>query len=706
MNAMEPPPLAAWMLEHLAPEDRDEALTGNLLEVFRSGRSRRWFWRQVLAACAVAWFRSLRSRVPLVTFALLWSMLAPVWTALAERIDVGPRFQEILRMHWPLTVALWMGIDTAFLWSGMLVFIAARPAFRRALRRQSVVRAFLLAPTIFLPAYAATFALTNLFWYPGLGGPLVLAPLTEIVDISVPANALRIPYLVALLVAFWRVVPQRLGVIKSQRGEPAPLECTAQSGALKAAPELDRFLVIRFFTLAAAAGLVNAIIASFLLCRSPEDPVSSLTALGLRAALYVVIGALAGMGGTWFYWRCLARPFHASPPLPFSLFALVCASAWVWVPCMILFHEQLSAVSALAALAGALLFASGLHSATRAVFAPASQVPSIWEFKNAGLFANLLHRPSFDVRGYAIAIALYAAGWALTTHSNYTAAMLLAFAAFLFAWERTAPSDYAFDVRREFGRSARRLACVLLPAVLLTMWALIDAAAHRNLALAAQGANSSPSARDAQHQNHNHGVDLSGYQSIILWPAPPKKQILPPLPEEDGLTAKGTRRPLILRFDGAYWYFQPPDTRPGPEAHQDHGTPLAASIRSNNSFPLLAEAHQRLVNPIPLSPYGEIQVEIEDRLNLRSPVEIALLLTDSSTQNKPTLYLGQQPLLTSGTGGTASLSSIRTETLRFSIPKHGSPGKFDTITFMFLPENGYFFTAPKIAIDQFSLIPR
>jgi hypothetical protein len=46
------------------------------------------------------------------------------------------------------------------------------------------------------------------------------------------------------------------------------------------------------------------------------------------------------------------------------------------------------------------------------------------------------------------------------------------------------------------------------------------------------------------------------------------------------------------------------------------------------------------------------------------------------------------------------------ETLRFFLPAHADIRQFNEITVMFFPGMGVFRTAPRIAIDQFTLIPR
>src|SRR5215469_13897137 len=109
MRRREPPSLATWMLRHLAVADRDEALDGDLLEVFRTGRSNTWYWRQVVTACLLSWCNNLYARGPALFFALLWSMLSPVWHSTIERLETSQVFDkggQIFGLFWlPLALA-------------------------------------------------------------------------------------------------------------------------------------------------------------------------------------------------------------------------------------------------------------------------------------------------------------------------------------------------------------------------------------------------------------------------------------------------------------------------------------------------------------------------------------------------------------------------------------------------------------------------
>ena len=49
-----PPALATWLLAHFASEYQRDSLAGDLIEQFHLGRSRWWYWKQVIAALVVS----------------------------------------------------------------------------------------------------------------------------------------------------------------------------------------------------------------------------------------------------------------------------------------------------------------------------------------------------------------------------------------------------------------------------------------------------------------------------------------------------------------------------------------------------------------------------------------------------------------------------------------------------------------------------
>src|SRR4051812_30602650 len=111
MSRREPPSLATWMLEHFTFGYRNVALSGDLHEEFRAGRSAGWYWRQVTSAIAIAAHRAARNQGTAVLFALVWSMLVPAWlliVAQAEKqADLNGRFY---RMDWPWSTVCDLGM--------------------------------------------------------------------------------------------------------------------------------------------------------------------------------------------------------------------------------------------------------------------------------------------------------------------------------------------------------------------------------------------------------------------------------------------------------------------------------------------------------------------------------------------------------------------------------------------------------------------
>lgn len=89
MNSAKPPRLAAWLLQEFGPELNQEALAGDLNEAFQQGRSKAWYWRQVLAA--IRWGALLY--VLLCSAFMGWVLTSPIWkprpTFASQSIDMA-----------------------------------------------------------------------------------------------------------------------------------------------------------------------------------------------------------------------------------------------------------------------------------------------------------------------------------------------------------------------------------------------------------------------------------------------------------------------------------------------------------------------------------------------------------------------------------------------------------------------------------------
>ena len=177
-----------------------------------------------------AWLDGLRQRLPLVAFACLWSMPAPAWKVFSDRLEDADFFEHLWRMAGPLWIlpafAVWALLHVAFLWAGILIYIAFSGGFGNALRGDSVRRACLTAPLIFIPLLGAVLVLMNLYSFPGLiDARLAHTPMGQIIDLGMPALVLRIPYFAALVCALWghSGVAKRRGGARWRRLRPRSL---------------------------------------------------------------------------------------------------------------------------------------------------------------------------------------------------------------------------------------------------------------------------------------------------------------------------------------------------------------------------------------------------------------------------------------------------------------------------------------------------
>ena len=476
---------------------------------------------------------------------------------------------------------------------------------------------------------------------------------------------------------------------------------------LSAYPALRQPKPAAFYTLLVATGLLNTLIAAYFFLRLPADHHPSRTSLTIRAILYVLIGALAGTFGSWFYWRRPTSPFRHNPPIPFRLFAIACASAWVFVPAVILFSREDSPLTCVFSILAAALLAVALRKAIPVPPRTPAPIPT------PTLFADTLRAHPRRPQGYLLAVSIYFAAYEFTQGWILDAAGLLAICAYTFAWLQTLERQPARQPdpnhRQPTFRAARRLAIVLLPAILVTLYSLLAGIEHRNRAeadalLAANGAPTGDNVKtDAQTPPSDTGI--SGYHSIILWPIAPKNDIVPPIPQPTSLLAPGSSKPLVIQFTGPYYYFQPPHTAPSPGSFQVKGTPLLHDFQTNNFMPLVMEAHQSLGASIPIARCREIQVGLLNGDNRPGTINVAVLLTDSAQPNNQ-LLLERQPIPSTEPQNFTQKPVPVAETLNFPVPAPAKIRRFDHITVMFFPDEVNYDQGSKVAIQQFQLIPR
>jgi hypothetical protein len=381
------------------------------------------------------------------------------------------------------------------------------------------------------------------------------------------------------------------------------------------------------------------------------------------------------------------------------------------VPAVVFLSRQDSFATVFVAAIGAAVLATGLRKVTPSTTGLFQPHPPALKMEEGELFALSLRTTPREVYAYAIAVCIYAAAFAIHDGWILSASAIFAACAFVVAWKLTLVPDYAMGEEEKNTHAALRLARIGLSAILVTAFVLFVGVAGSNESdgvfangnRASQGGESN---QGSKLKAQEAGSGISGYESIILWPVPAKKEFLPPLPTRTSAQSVQAEKPLAIPFNGPYWFFQPPNRKPGSRAHLAHGDPVDMDIRANNFLPLIMEAHQTLGTAVRAARCREILVTVENRDNRPGTVALGMLLTDSVSRGEPELYLGQQPVVSSEPGHPSRESSPTIEVLGFPIPTRAKIRKFDAITVILIPGPERAELGAKVAIRKFEFLPR
>ena len=213
------------------------------------------------------------------------------------------------------------------------------------------------------------------------------------------------------------------------------------------------------------------------------------------------------------------------------------------------------------------------------------------------------------------------------------------------------------------------------------------------------------------HEASQSAVPGSDYVGIILWPPPIKKtEIVPPRPHSTSFAIGKPSQPVVIPFDGQYWYFKSPSKRPGPRAHVAHGKAMYVNVRSTNSAPLLMEAYQNLGTAIDLECCSEIDVAITNADIRPGTIALGIRLGDSDSLGDPSLDLGETNNHIQQSRSDSPEPSARG---RGTAIPHPAPiarattiHRFDEITIVFLSSRERAGVGAKVSIQSFTLIPR
>jgi hypothetical protein len=198
----------------------------------------------------------------------------------------------------------------------------------------------------------------------------------------------------------------------------------------------------------------------------------------------------------------------------------------------------------------------------------------------------------------------------------------------------------------------------------------------------------------------------SHYSGVILTlPAKPHPRIQPPAASDERSFSSALSKPVIIPFDGVYWYFKQPDTRPAADARIQRGDPIKANVRSTDYRELAMEAHQSLLNPISGDCCRAMRIDLLNGDDRPGPIRIELLLRDTSAKSGSTLLLGSIAIPSSQLEHIALNRPPVPESLRFQMPAKAHGRRFDEITVVIKPSSERALAGSKIAILNFVLVP-
>lgn len=341
---------------------------------------------------------------------------------------------------------------------------------------------------------------------------------------------------------------------------------------------------------------------------------------------------------------------------------------------------------------------------------------------------SLLATPSLRRQFSGAGAAMCAQTAALAVFAGYpsTAAALLGVSSGIWTWaftneistERLRKISASQPMSRDFWRltlAALATAAALIPYLQRTYGIGGHGlpSPHRPHLESSQGYGREPGPQKLDLQQlagDSHAPASGGNPGVILLPEKTTRTRLiapSPMVEDNLLTNQRSSNPLVIPFEGVYWFFKAPDTHPPRTSRQTHGSPELLDIRSTDRRPLSMEAHENLGSMIGLDCCSRIQIAIRNADHYPETVSLELVLIDSRAAGKPSQSLGRMMVKSTrpwkiydGPSPPAS------ETLNYLIPAHPVIRRFDEVSIVFRIDAARADAGPKIAIDRFVLVPR
>jgi hypothetical protein len=462
-----------------------------------------------------------------------------------------------------------------------------------------------------------------------------------------------------------------------------------------------------------AAGLLLAGGAAWLACKPPMRPSLSWLELIMLALLYV--GIAVGVQAAVLFGLSKAFGDH----IEVSSSALI-EGSWLsaaWMPLFVLLVRERSVWAAIVPPLAVLPITDFLRR-WQSASSGAAAIERLEESPAEGLALFRMDDSPSLLRSVlpaaVVAITLELGVAAALVDYDALAGLLFAVGAILFVWRYPVKSAKASMAADEQPVARWGLAWRLGVVILLTGAALLPFLKYKGFGagMSAFLHANRPSLPAVQAKEVQQIPHVGGhYSGVVLYlPPKPKEKIVAPAPTNANAFGPAHGKPMVIPFDGVYWYFQPPDERPEADAHVVHGDPIKTGVHSTEHLPLLMEAHQELGSSMAMDCCRTLRVVLRNGDNLRGMIYLEAILKDTISKRHSTMSLGSL-YLRSSEGGTSNAAVARPdgssveETLSYPIPESARGRRFNEITLVFQSSQERSLVGARVAIEQFVFEP-
>ncbi|WP_419806778.1 hypothetical protein [Terriglobus sp.] len=441
-----------------------------------------------------------------------------------------------------------------------------------------------------------------------------------------------------------------------------------------------------------AVGLIAATCVVALLV-PPRPHTLSWPGVVSRSALLLVVAAAAAIAAVGLFHRAY-REYFRRPG------AALLACAWssaIWIPLLLLVWSQHAIWVVLTPVPIAGLVASFAKRKQHAGFeADALTVVSSNPIFEAAVQLNTLRFARIAV---AIACLLELCAFAAALRDLPLTCSLVILTTACVAW--------AFTPTRTTGKPQSaapvRARITVLPCFLLTCLALTP---FLRLGLGSSRLTSVVLANPLSGAPHLAAVPARTYARVVLLapPLPKRKLLVDPHKTQFGGAVR-LAHPLVIRFDGAYWYFQSPVPGAKYEVKVQRGDPTKGHIYANDFMPLQMEAHQSLGTRLNTSCCQSMSVVLVNADTRLGSILVEAKLRNLTDRGTESVSLGVVPIRSSQVQQISTARPSIRETLRFPITGKAASFQFNEITLVFKLAREREMAGARVQVSSFTLQP-